>query len=262
MGQDKRRQEESPMEQRRNQIVELVNRKGSISFAQLKEAFPSVSEMTLRTDLKALDEARRVVRVHGGVKSVEQVVGTDDLLSRRSARNAEAKQIIAEKAAALLRPNTTLFLDSGSTTTAAARCIPDQPMLIYTSGLSCAMELAKLEKPHVSLPGGSLNRFSMSVCGAQSIQTLEGINFDLLLLGVTGYSPDTGFTCGVEDEARLKQTVLRRSGQKAVLLDSSKIGLKSTFHICDLSEVDVVISDGKLPAAFLQACRTAGVTVL
>ena len=126
------------MEQRRNQIVELVNRKGSISFAQLKEAFPSVSEMTLRTDLKALDEARRVVRVHGGVKSVEQVVGTDDLLSRRSARNAEAKQIIAEKATALLRPNTTLFLDSGSTATAVARCIPDQPMLIYTSGLSKA----------------------------------------------------------------------------------------------------------------------------
>ena len=117
------------MEQRRNQIVELVNRKGSIGFAQLKEAFPSVSEMTLRTDLKALDEARRVVRVHGGVKSVEQVVGTDDLLSRRSARNAEAKQIIAEKATALLRPNTTLFLDSGSTATAVARCIPDQPML-------------------------------------------------------------------------------------------------------------------------------------
>ena len=262
MGQDKFRQEESPMEQRRNQIVELVNRKGSISFAQLKEAFPSVSEMTLRTDLKALDEARRVVRVHGGVKSVEQVVGTDDLLSRRSARNAEAKQIIAEKAAALLRPNTTLFLDSGSTTTAVARCIPDQPMLIYTSGLSCAMELARLEKPHVSLPGGNLNRFSLSVCGTQSVQTMEGINFDLLLLGVTSYSPDTGFTCGVEDEARLKQTVLRRSEQKAVLLDSSKIGLKSTFHICDLSEVDIVISDGKLPAEFLQACKAAGVTVL
>ena len=234
------------MEQRRNQIVELVNRKGSISFAQLKEAFPSVSEMTLRTDLKALDEARRVVRVHGGVKSVEQVVGTDDLLSRRAARNAEAKQIIAEKAAALLRPNTTLFLDSGSTATAVARCIPDQPMLIYTSGLSCAMELAKLEKPNVSLPGGRLNRFSLSVCGAQSIQTMEGINFDLLLLGVTSYSPETGFTCGVEDEARLKQTVLRRCDceQKAVLLDSSKIGLKSTFHICELSDIDIVISVG------------------
>lgn len=156
-GTDKRRQEESPMEQRRNQIVELVNAKAALALPSSRKLSPSVSEMTLRTDLKALDEARRVVRVHGGVKSVEQVVGTDDLLSRRSARNAEAKQIIAEKAAALLRPNTTLFLDSGSTATAVARCIPDQPMLIYTSGLSCAMELAKLEKPHVSLPGGSLN---------------------------------------------------------------------------------------------------------
>ena len=123
---------------------------------------------------------------------------------------------------------------------------------------------AKLEKPNVSLPGGRLNRFSLSVCGAQSIQTMEGINFDLLLLGVTSYSPETGFTCGVEDEARLKQTVLRRCDceQKAVLLDSSKIGLKSTFHICELSDIDIVISDGKLPVEFLQACRNAGVTVL
>ena len=76
------------MEQRRNAIVQLVNREGSLSFAQLKQAFPSVSEMTLRTDLKALDQARRVVRVHGGVKSVEVVVGTDDQLSLRTARNA------------------------------------------------------------------------------------------------------------------------------------------------------------------------------
>lgn len=93
---------------------------------------------------------------------------------------------------------------------------------------------------------------------------MEGINFDLLLLGVTSYSPETGFTCGVEDEARLKQTVLRRCDceQKAVLLDSSKIGLKSTFHICGLSDIDIVISDGKLPVEFLQACRNAGVTVL
>ena len=86
-----------------------------------KEAFPSVSEMTLRTDLKALDQARRVVRVHGGVKSVEVVVGTDDQFGRRTARNAAEKQIIAEKAATLLRPNTTVFLDSGSTATAVAR---------------------------------------------------------------------------------------------------------------------------------------------
>ena len=58
------------METRRNAIVELINEHGTVSFSQIKEVFSHVSEMTLRTDLKALDEAKRIVRVHGDRKSV------------------------------------------------------------------------------------------------------------------------------------------------------------------------------------------------
>lgn len=250
------------MDERRNSIVELVNRKGSVSFAQLKEAFPNVSEMTLRTDLKALDQARRLVRVHGGAKSVDVVIGTDDLLGRRAARNAEAKQLIAQKALTLLRPNTTFYLDSGSTTTALAKVIPDEPYLIFTSGLSCAMELARLAAPRVMLPGGILNRYSLSIAGIQTVQELQRVNFDLLFLGVTTYHPDTGFACGVEEESLLKRAALARAGQVAVLMDSSKVGLKSTFSICGLADVDYVISDGQLPQAFLDECAKLDVTVL
>ena len=249
------------MEQRRSAIVELVTAKGSVSFAQLKAAFPQVSDMTLRTDLKALDAARRLVRVHGGAKSVEVVVGTDDLLGRRPARNAEAKQRIAQKAVGLLQPNTTLFLDSGSTATAVARAIPDEPYLIYTSGLSCAMELARLTVPRVFLPGGALNRYSMSVCGVQSIQDIQRVNFDLMLLGVTCYSAEAGFSCGVEEESQLKRAVMRRADRVAVLLDSGKLGLKSSFTICGLQDVDIILSDGSLPEEFLTECRRHGVTV-
>lgn len=250
------------MDERRNSIVELVNREGSVSFAQLKEAFPNVSEMTLRTDLKALDQARRLVRVHGGAKSVDVVIGTDDLLGRRTARNAEAKQLIAQKALTLLRPNTTFYLDSGSTATALAKMIPDEAYLIVTSGLSCAMELARLSAPRVILPGGVLNRYSLSTAGIQTIQQIQRINFDLMFLGVTTYHPDTGFTCGVEEESLLKRAALERAGQVAVLMDSSKVGLKSTFSICGLTDVDFVLSDGQLPQPFLDECAKNGVTVL
>ena len=37
------------MEMRRNAIAELVNKHGTVSFSQIKEQFPNVSEMTLRT---------------------------------------------------------------------------------------------------------------------------------------------------------------------------------------------------------------------
>ena len=78
------------MEMRRNAIAELVNKHGTVSFAQIKEQFPQVSEMTLRTDLKALDAAKEIVRIHGGAKSVQLVIGTDDYLTRRAVRNIGA----------------------------------------------------------------------------------------------------------------------------------------------------------------------------
>ena len=80
------------MEERRKQIVELVNREGNVSFGRLKAEFDPVSEMTLRRDLEALDKAGSIIRVHGGVKSVEVVIGTDDLLLKRSVRNMKPRR--------------------------------------------------------------------------------------------------------------------------------------------------------------------------
>lgn len=250
------------MEMRRNAIVELINEHGTVSFSQLKDAFPNVSEMTLRTDLRLLDEAKRIVRIHGGAKSVQVVIGTDDYLSKRSVRNISEKQVIAEKAVKLIRPDTTIFLDSGSTATIAARLFPDQSNLIYTTGLSCATELANLSKPAVMIPGGALNRYSQSVCGIGAVRELERVNFSQTFLGVTSYSSSTGFTCGSNDEAILKETAIRQSRQTIVLMDSSKVGVKGTFNICGLDQVDMVVSDGNLPEEFLEECRRFRVKVL
>ncbi|MCD8091253.1 MAG: DeoR/GlpR family DNA-binding transcription regulator [Clostridiales bacterium] len=250
------------MEARRNSIARLVDEMGTVSFSKLKEKFPNVSEMTLRTDLKCLDEEKRILRIHGGAKSVQVLIGTDDLLTRKSYRNIEEKNIIAKKALTLLKPGITFYLDSGSTTTAFARCIPDQPGIIYTSALSCAMELLELEKPEVIMPGGRLNRFSQSVCGISAVRELERVNFDLVFLGVTGCCPSAGFTCGINDEALLKQTAMNRAEQTVVLMDSSKLDVKCSFRICGLSDIDIIISDGKLPADFLDECRRKEVTVL
>ena len=49
------------MEMRRDAIVQLINENGTVSFSQIKKAFPQVSEMTLRTDLKFLDEEQRIL---------------------------------------------------------------------------------------------------------------------------------------------------------------------------------------------------------
>lgn len=250
------------MEQRRNMIVDFVNESGTISFAQLKDKVPQISEMTLRTDLKALDEAKRIVRVHGGAKSVNVVIGTDGMLSQRAVHNTEAKQLITQKALAFIQKDTTIFLDSGSTTTMLASCMPDQSNLIYTNSLTCAVELCKLKQPAVHVLGGTVNRYSMSVCGVHTVQDVSKINFDQAFLGVTSYCSQIGFSCGVDEETVLKRTVIHRAGQRIFLMDSSKVGVKSTYTVCGLEGVDVIISDGNLPRDFLEECRRYNVQVV
>lgn len=44
-------------------------------------------------------------------------------------------------------------------------------------------------------------------------------------------------------------------------MDSSKVGLKSTYTICGLKDVDGVVSDGQLPDSFLEECEKFGVSV-
>ena len=154
-----------------------------------------------------------------------------------------------------------IFLDSGSTITELARIFPDQSNLIYTTGLSCATELANLTKPVIMLPGGQLNRYSISMYGISAIRELEQVNFHQTFLGVTGYSMKAGFTCGNNEEAMLKRTAIEQAEQVVVLMDSSKTDVKSTYTICGLADVDVIISDGQLPEDFLVECEIHHITV-
>ena len=208
------------MEQRRSEIVAFVNERESVTFAQLKERFPSVSEMTLRTDLKVLDQNRQLVRIHGGAKSIDQVVGNDDVLKKRFVRNTEAKRVIAKKALAFVEANRTIFFDSGSTTTMLAHILKDQPDMFFTSGLTCAIEMARLEQ-----------------------------------------SQETGFTCESLEDALLKRTVIERTKKIIVLMDSSKIGQRGTYTICQLQDAHAVICDNELPQAFKEKCEELGVAV-
>jgi len=250
------------MEERRNAIVQFINEKGNISFAQLEKKFTDVSQMTLRTDLKALDEAKKIVRVHGGAKSVDVVLGTDDYIGRRAMRNVKEKDDIVQKVLPLIKPNTAVYLDSGSTVAMLAKVWPDQPNYIFTNSLTCVMELSKLHQPKVLVPGGELNKYSMSMCGLQANEAVKSLNFDIAIIGTTSYAKGAGFSCGDLMESYLKQAVMRQSEENIILMDSSKVGKKSTFHICGLDEVDMVVSDQNISEEFRQECEEKGVQVL
>lgn len=102
----------------------------------------------------------------------------------------------------------------------------------------------------------------VSELGNVTFAQISELNFDVLFLGVTSFQSSTGFACGSDDEAALKQALIARTEITVVLMDSTKLGKKSTFKICGLEDVDVVVGDGKHTEHFLKYCEEAGVEVL
>ncbi len=249
-------------EARREEIVRLIDSLGEMDFKSLSEYFPKVSHMTLRSDLKALDSENRIIRTHGGLKAVGIIIGTDDFLSKKMIKNVKEKELIAAKALNLIKEDSCFFLDSGSTTTLLSLVIKDQSYLIYTTGLNCAINLARLTKARIVVPGGKLNRYSHSVYGHSAIREIERVNFDLAFIGVSAFDYELGFQVGSLEEAYLKEAAIKKAKKVIVLMDNSKIDKRKSFTIGNISDIDIIISDDKLPKQFIKLCEKNNVEIL
>lgn len=253
---------------RRYDITEYINSLGSVSFEQLKMHFPTVSEMTLRTDLKELAASGKVIRVRGGARSVDSSTHGSDLYLKRLQRNVDKKEQIALKAETYLReqlsksPNLTIYLGPGSTTTEIAKRFPDEWCTIVTNSVSCAYALMPLKKPTVVVSGGTLNRFNCCCDSASSLAYIERINFDIMFLAVAGYADEAGFTCVKEIMDETIPIVKSRSKKIIVPIDSTKFGVTYPITHAVLDDVDIIISDNGIKPEVRQHFLENGIQVL
>lgn len=249
--------------QRREEIKKLLDSKGEIFLAELEALFPDCSSMTLRRDLKYLEENGLVKRTRGGAVALSRLsMAAEDIYSRRAIENTEAKTVIAKKAAAYIENGRSLYLDSGTTLMQFAREIPDDYISILTSGPNIALELIKKNRPNVMLIGGQLSRNTISVSGAGASRFLSGINIDVAFMASSGFSLRHGFTSGTWSECELKREVLKMASKVIMLMDSAKIGKNLPYTFGSLADIDVLVSDGNLPGELVAAARGQGVTIV
>lgn len=253
---------------RRTSITEFINYRGYVSFEDLKSKFPDMSDMTLRTDLRELDEQGTIIRLRGGAKSVHETTKANDTYYKRVSRNQSKKQQIAEKTAKYLNeqldadPNLTIYLDSGSTITEIATLFPDKWCTIVTSSISNAYAISKLEKPTLIVNGGTLNRYNCCCDSATNLAQMERLNFDIMIFAVAGYSENEGFTCVKEIMDEIRGVIMKRSKKVIIPIDSTKIGVTYPITHARLEDVDIIVSDDMLPEAVRRQFAESGIEVL
>jgi DeoR family glycerol-3-phosphate regulon repressor len=246
---------------RQRAILALVREKRFAAVGQIALQF-GVSEMTVRRDLRALEEFGLLERTHGGaVPGPDGAYADEPPYVMRQADNAEAKRRIARAAAALVGPNEAIGIDVGTTTQEMARqLVTARNLRVFTSSLRVAMALAN-SKVSVYTPGGEVRPQEMSLCGGITIEQLGRYRFDRVFIGASGLTPDGVFDFSIED-SEVKRQLIRQSAETILLADASKFGRVSVVSVAPLADFDVLVTDAMPDRPLAAALDRAGVRII
>lgn len=204
-----------------------------------------VSPATIRRDLIKLDEQGVISRTHGGV-SLNRFIASQPTTNEKMVQHTREKNLIAEAAAALVKPGDSVVLDAGTTSMALARRFIDIPLRVITVDLHIALFLSQYKQIEVIVAGGKVDDSSQSTIGEHCRSLLRSVNPDIAFVTCNSWSIERGITTPTEDKTILKRDLIANAAKKVMIADSSKYGKYSLYKVCDLNELDMLISDGQL----------------
>lgn len=239
-------------EGRHARIVEMVHRQGAATVTELAEAL-DISESTIRRDLDKLDQAHRLIKVHGGATTLESAHLTRDLtLEERHGLHAEEKRAICAYAATLIRPDDLVYLDAGSTVEELLSHLTEHDAHYVTDSVSHAMKLAA-RGFHVTVLGGELKSATESLVGPDTIASLSRYHFTIGFWGVNGINPESGLTSPESNEALIKQLTMERTARPYVLADASKFDNTSLVEFGSF-DAATIVTCGDVPEKY-KSCK-------
>jgi DeoR/GlpR family transcriptional regulator of sugar metabolism len=224
--------------------------RGCSSIAEIAVAV-GASAPTVRRDLSSLEAEGQIIRTHGGAQ-IAGASGSEIAFEAREQINLPVKRAIGEAAYRLMRPDTSVFLDAGTTVLQLARRLRLNPMplRVFTNCLPVAQVLMPVPGISVTLLGGTIRVENASMVGTLAEAALDRLWFDQLFLGVGAISDDGGISSADEQEARLNARMLTRSNCPVILTDAGKFGRRLTFGVARLGAGMQVLTDARLPGGW------------
>ncbi|MDI9221480.1 DeoR/GlpR family DNA-binding transcription regulator [Pantoea sp. EA-12] len=253
--------------ERRNRIVDMVNSTGSRLVSDISAEL-GVTEVTVRADIRLLEEKGLVTRFHGGAASIEASANdanptlAEVSLHERYQLAADPKLRIAIQAAKLVKEGDTVILDSGSTTKLLAEALAErQNITVITNSLPAANILSNNKDITLVVCGGTVRHKTASLHGNIAELALRDVSANLMFVGADGLDIENGITTFNEGFA-ISAVMADASRQVIVLTDSSKFGRKGFNQVLSLDKIHTVITDEDAPEEALNELRKQGKTVI
>jgi DeoR/GlpR family transcriptional regulator of sugar metabolism len=248
------------VEERRRLIMEQLMQNGRVSVNMLSETL-NVSTVTIRQDLRALEEVGLLERTYGGgVRKTSEEYLPELSFHVRQKRNWQEKQLIASSAVSLVKESYSVALDCSTTAYALAPHLKKfKKLTIVTNSLFIAQNFLDTPGIQVLMPSGRLRRDSISLVGKP--EALPNINLNIGFFGTRGISLIGGITDVDADEVAMKQAMITHCLSTVVLSDSSKWGEVAPYKFVKPEQVERIITSTRTPSEMIRQFREASVQV-
>ena len=247
------------LEERRNNIVDLLQKDGRVKVSELSKLF-NISEVSVRNDLTDMEKQGYLERVHGGaIITYRQYFNMP--LMERAVTNKEEKKKIAEMAASLISDGDTVIISTGTTNMYVVRELQQlRSITVITNSIPIALE-AGMNNMQVILLGGIFNAHNQFVYGDDSISQLRKYKADKLILSIDGVCAEEGITTYNNVEAELNRKMILRSNMTIVVADYTKIGRVGFSNVSNLENIDMIITNNDADESTISAIREKGIEV-
>jgi len=246
--------------ERQQAILRLARDGGRVDVLSLAEEFQVTAE-TIRRDLKALDRAGLVRRVHGGAIPAGRLDFEPDLTERESTA-ADEKDRIAKAALAELPADGTVILDAGTTVARLAAALPlESSLTVVTHSLPIAARLADHPGIQLHLVGGRVRHRTRAAVDAWALRAYAEIRADVLFVAANGFSAEHGLTTPDLAEAAVKRAAVAAARRVVLLADSGKHGQEHFARFGGLGDVDLLITDTGLAPEAATGIESGGTEV-
>lgn len=248
--------------ERHKYILEALNKNGFIKVADIARDL-DVTLVTIRKDLKNLESKKLLYRTHGSARPVNPHIIDKNLQEKEKIKNPE-KERIAMAACRLIEENDTIIIASGSTVHAFAQQLkPSYRLTVVCASLKTSMLLNGVENVEVIQLGGFVRKNSFSVVGDFANRLFDNITCSKVFIGVDGIDLEYGTVTNSNiEEAILNKRMIEASLRTIILTDSSKFGKRGFGKICNLDQIDVIITDSGISKTTSLAIEEMGIELI
>ena len=248
---------------RKELIKEMVDKYRTVRVSDLSERFQT-SDVTIRRDLKELEEAGLLKRTHGGAIKITNTAFDPALLDLETTQVVEKLQV-AREAYKHIHDNDAIMIDPSSTVAYLPVLLKNgdkKNITLVTNSFRAVMEL--VDCPHVEVIhiGGQLRHKLQSSVGPIADASLRGLKVDKAFVGCNGVDFRNGYTTTNLYEGQIKQLMMASATQSYMLADSSKFNQTFIGVIAPISGVDYLITDAGVDQDSITQAEAAGVHLI